>query len=1163
MRNLIRNASISIALMLLFTWAIIPPQQKIRLGKDLRGGVSLVYSVQMRAGENPDEVIARTIDVLKDRVDPDGLYEISMIKRGRDRIEISMPLPGPEVAKLRKAFETELFKLGRAAISPSRLDELMRTPADERQKRIADLAAGDAVRGERLREATQAYEKAKATRVALTEAQTAGAAPDKIEDLLDEAAKADSEYAAARDAVAKTALASEDVRSIFQLSKKSRSLFDDQLKKQVEIASPRNAAMENLRNNHPEAKAQLEKVVESYEAYEKSRTSLDDADELVKLLRGAGVLSFRIGVSPGEHPEEARLREELRDRGPRNVRTTDARWYKLNRLDGWYNSVQDQQNLQKAPAQYFSMRYGSVVEEYNGEYYMLLWDTRSTRLTQSEGNWAVSGAYQGHDSLGRPAINFQMNARGGVLLGRLTADHVKRQMAVLLDDEVYTAPVLNSAISTGGVIESSNFTPDEIRYIIRVLSAGSLQAKLSPEPISRQNLSPELGADRLRDGLKTGVICFIVVSLFMVVYYFQCGLIAVAALFASALFILGVMALNKAAFTMPGIAGVVLTFGQAIDANVLVYERMREEFRRGKDMKTAVRLGFSRALASIVDGNVANLIICVVLGFVGTPEIKGFAITLGIGVVATLFAALILSRAIFTLFVDFLGWKKTSMLPMVWPALQRALTWHVDWLKYRRAFLTFAVIASIGGLGLAIWRGPAMLDTEFRGGTEVTLKLKEREDGQDRITMTREEVLNRVRELASSPDVTEEQRRLFSEAEVNVINAREDQVTSDTFAVKMPAADSDQVLTVLTSKFSDKIETREALGFTGQDIGDWRQAPVYRITSKKLGDSIDRPAIADDVTDYFGGVAIVLENITPRVSRESLASRLKQVRDTAGSSELVSRKTDIRVIGGSEQAVESAVVLILDPNISFFEDEERWNNSVAGPEWKLVVDAVASKTQLASVTNFSPTIAKTFKASAVVSILLSMLLLAIYVWVRFGAMRWALAATLPLIHDVLAVIGCLALAQLFFENPATNAIAVKLGIMAFKIDLNMIAALLTIAGYSLNDTIIILDRIRENKGKLSYASYDAVNDAINQTISRTIITAGTTLISTVTLYIFGGEAVRGFAFAFNIGVVFGVFSSIAISAPLVWSGRRDRGARPGVATPAASTLGAEAQPAGV
>ncbi|MCC6676555.1 MAG: protein translocase subunit SecD [Phycisphaerales bacterium] len=1138
MRHLIRNAALCIALLILFTWSIVPPEKKIRLGKDLRGGVSLVYSVQIRAGENPDEIIGRTIEVLKERVDPEGLYEISMIKRGRDRIEISMPLPGPEVAKLKKAFEEELSKLGRAAISPSRLDELMRSPAAERQQRIDEIAAGDADRAAKLATASQAQDQVQATRAAYEKAKAEAAPADRLEELLDAAAAVDRAYTDARDAVMRTALSSDDVRAVVQLSKKSRQLFDDELKQQVIIPSPRDAGLEKLRASHPETRAQLDKVVASYEAYEKSKTSLDDADELIRLLKGAGVLSFRIAVDPGQHAEEARLRQELRERGPRNVRSGDARWYKINRLESFYETVQDQRFLQAAPAQYFQSRYNSIVEEYNGSYYMLLWDTRSTRLTQADGNWSVSGAFEGRDQLGRPAINFQMNARGAVLLGALTADHVKHKMAVLLDDEVYTAPVLNSAISTGGMIEG-RFSAEEIRYIIRVLSAGSLQAKLSPEPISRQNLSPELGADRLRDGLKAGVICFIVVSVFMVVYYFQLGVISVIALLANALTILGVMAMNKAAFTMPGIAGIVLTFGVGIDANVLIYERMREEFMRGRDLRTAVRLGFSKAMASIVDGNLSNLIICVVLGFTGTQEIKGFAITLGIGVAGTLFAALLVSRVIFTLFVDYLGWKRTSMLPLAVPAVQRALTWHIDWLRPRWVFLAIAVVMSIGSIGLAWYRGPAMLDTEFRGGTEVTLQFKDKPDGSDRITMTREQVLGRVRELAKeSPD--EKARVAFADAEVGVINARQDLVTSDTFAVKMPAADDKVVLAALAAKFSDVIETREAISFTGQEIADWRQAPVYRISSKKLGDSIDRPTISDDVSGFFGGVAIVLDNLQPPIPRESLQSRLQQIRRASGSAETVSRAMDVRVIGGTEDAVTSAVVLVLDENISFFDDEERWNNSVAGAEWKLVVDAVASKTQLASVTNFSPTIAATFKAQAVVSVFLSVFLLTVYVWVRFGAARWALAATLPLFHDVLAIIGCIAVAQILYDTKATNGFATAIGLIAFKIDLNMIAALLTIAGYSLNDTIIILDRIRENKGKLPYATYEAVNDGINQTMSRSVITHGTTLISSIVLYIFGGEAVRGFAFAFTLGVFFGSYSSIAISAPLVWSGRHDK-----------------------
>src|SRR5256885_1424023 len=208
---------------------------------------------------------------------------------------------------------------------------------------------------------------------------------------------------------------------------------------------------------------------------------------------------------------------------------------------------------------------------------------------------------------GTPEISLEVNQRGGQLLGELAGRDVRDQMAVLLDDQVYTAPNLLSKISKSGQI-TGTFTDAEIRYIVRVLGAGSLQAKLSPEPISEMRLAPELGADNLRAGLRAGVISLIAISGFMIVYYFGSGVIAVVALLCNALLILGIMALANAAFTMPGIAGVILTFGMAVDANVLIYERMREEIQRGADARTAVRLGYDKAMASIVDGNVANLL---------------------------------------------------------------------------------------------------------------------------------------------------------------------------------------------------------------------------------------------------------------------------------------------------------------------------------------------------------------------------------------------------------------------------------------------------------------------------------------------------------------------------------------------------------------------------
>ncbi|MFG0313931.1 MAG: protein translocase subunit SecD, partial [Phycisphaerales bacterium] len=360
----------------------------------------------------------------------------------------------------------------------------------------------------------------------------------------------------------------------------------------------------------------------------------------------------------------------------------------------------------------------------------------------SDSNWRVRSASQGVDQLGRPAINFTMDPRGASLLCELTEPHVQDKMAILLDDEVYTAPELNSRISRQGQI-MGDFSPEELRYIIRVLNSGSLQNKLSPAPISRNAIGPNLGLDYLRQGLGAGIIAIIAISLFMIFYYFRCGVIAVVALGCNALLLIGAMATMSATFTLPGIAGVVLTFGMSVDSNVLIFERIREELREGRDTKAAVRLGFSKAMSSIVDGNVTNLIVCIVLGNVGTQEIKGFAITLGVGVVTTMFAALVVSRLIFDLLLEFGLMKQIRMLPSRVPALERAFEPSINWLRLRWAFV---VISSVYvGLGLVmvfVQRG-VMMDTEFRGGTQVTLQFKLDEstpDPNDRVKMSRKDV---------------------------------------------------------------------------------------------------------------------------------------------------------------------------------------------------------------------------------------------------------------------------------------------------------------------------------------------------------------------------------------------------------------------------------------
>ncbi|MBX3367118.1 MAG: protein translocase subunit SecD [Phycisphaeraceae bacterium] len=1138
MRHILRNAIFSLAILVIAVSAIFPVDKNIRLGKDLRGGVSLVYAVQIRPGDDARDVLNRTIEVLKNRVDPNGMMEISMTAQGRDRIEVTMPLPGERVKQLAAAYEAKLAAVRARMVTAADVDRLARLAPTERASEIARLSAGDSAQAARLERAAAAFDAASTSRESLRRAEAEGRPESELDDLAAGVAAGEREYESARAETVRANLSAEDIRQALSLSNRTRTLQGED-GTFVTLPSPRARALTRIRELHPEAGSQLDEVLAAYATLESERRTLDDSSDLKRLLRGAGVLSFRIVCDVGEHPSEQSLREELRRIGPRNAKAPDAGWYKINQLENWYQNIAQQRAMEQDPASYFAIQRGMVAEAYDGEVYVLCWNTRTTRLTQEDGPWGVASAFASQDDIGKPAISFVMDARGAVRLGDLTRDHVGDKMAVLLDDEVYTAPVLNNPISKNGII-MGDFSQAEITYIVRVLTAGSLTARLSPEPISENTLGPELGADNLRQGVSAGRIALAAIGVFMIVYYFFCGGIAVFGLCCTAVIVVGAMALNRAAFTLPGIAGVILTFGMAVDANVLIFERIREELQRGEDMRTAVKLGHAKAFSSIFDGNVTNLIVCVVLAYTGTPEIKGFAITLGIGVVATLFSALLITRTIFDAAVTYGGWRATSMLPMAIKPIGRILSPNIDWIRLRGIFLVFSVVYVGLGIVMIAVRGERMLDTEFRGGVQVTLRFGlADEQVSTRHTMTRREVEERVRGIGERAGERSSLAQMRS-AEVLPINAEDDGVTSSTFIVRTTVTDQNSVVESLTTAFQDVLDVRPSLSFDRDEVAGVRDAPVYQVLFPRLGDSIDRPGLLDDVTPFLGGVAIVLENLSPPQSLEDIKDRLESLRGQPDFSDTTSRKRDVLVLAGTPDAVTGAVVLVHDPATSAFDNPDQWWTTVATREWRLVVESLTTPTTLAEVRSFSAAVAENFKAKAVASILLSILLIAIYIWVRFGSALYSAAAVACLFHDVLTCVGFVALAEVLWDIPSLQPALQSLGIMPFKIDLNLIAALLTIIGYSLNDTIIIMDRIRENRGKVAFASRDAINNAINQTISRTVITSGTTLMAIVILYAFGGPGVRAFAFTMLVGVAIGTYSSIAVGAPIVWSKKSER-----------------------
>jgi SecD/SecF fusion protein len=1159
MRNIYRRLFLILAVLFVAWYSAWPPQESLRLGKDLRGGVSLVYSVQLRATstENAKEILDKTITALKERVDPNGLFEITMVAQGNDRIEITMPLPTEEVKALKARYDAELRALAEASLTRARLEQTLRLEGAQRAQAIERLANRNEARLSLLTSAAGAADVATSLREAY-EGLEDSAAKDEM---AIEVASAEIAYEEAISRVMATALSADDVRRVLDLPTRPR-VFQGRDGKPVSLSSPREAAEKRLREAHPDSLAEIDRVFAAHAEYTSKRTSLDDPEELKRMLRGSGVLTFRISVDPGQHRDEQELRRKFRELGPRNAGAPDARWYRINRVDGFIHSQEDAIQLEQDDsfaAPYFQ-RNGYVVEARGGQFYMLNWDTPSTRLTLADHRdnpWSVSSARESRDEIGKPAIAFQMDAVGARYLGQLTRNHVGNRMAVLLDDEVYTAPNLRSTISSNGQI-TGDFSREEISYIVRVLSGGSLQAALSPDPISESTVAPQLGADNLRMGLMSGVYSVIIVAVFMVIYYFSCGFIAVFSLITTAAVVVGAMAMSKAAFTMPGIAGIILTFGMAVDSNVLIYERLREELLRGADMKTAVRQGFNKALSSIVDGNITNLIVCVVLYYTGTPEIRGFAITMGVGVVATLFSALVVSRFIFDVAV-LAGWRRTSMLPMAVPALQRFLTPNINWLKLRYVFFGISAAYISLGLGTIFYQGTRMLDSAFLGGTKVTVQFKTDAATGEAVTQTRQQIQDRVKAIAAAGDAGVALRPLRN-AEVIAINPQRDGVTSDRFEIKVGpndagvSVDPDAIPQAILAELADLMEVRPPLEFVGSDA-DGATGPLFALERAALGENVDPiSSRRDPIGEFVGGVAILLENITPPTSLATLESRLQGVRESAEFSSTLPRSRRIIITDGDESAVRTAVILVRDDEVSVLDDEALWASDVRDREWDLVQTALTRSSSLAGVQNFSPAIAGTFRADAITATLLSFFFIGIYIWVRFRTLRYSVAAVVALVHDVIAVIGLIAVCEILYEHPATEGLARSLGLLPFKIDLNAVAALLTIAGYSLNDTVVIMDRIRENKGKLPFASAEIINTSINQTFSRTVITGVTTLGSCIILYVFGGEGMRSFAFALGAGLIVGTFSSVAVAAPIVWDRRKEG------SPPEAEPLPASTQP---
>ena len=254
------------------------------------------------------------------------------------------------------------------------------------------------------------------------------------------------------------------------------------------------------------------------------------------------------------------------------------------------------------------------------------------------------------DQNGQPAVTFRFNPAGGAAFGQYTAQNIGKPFAIVLDGEVISAPVIQSHIPGGSGIITGNFTPEQSTQLAILLRAGALPAAI--KVLEQRTIGPELGADSIQAGKVSAVVALVAVAVFMVLSYGMFGLIANVALILNLFLIFALLTTIGATLTMPGVAGVVLTIGMAVDANVLIFERIREELKTARGPARAIQLGFEKAFVSIIDANITTLIVAVILYFLGSGPVRGFAVTLALGIFCSVFTAVYVTQLIVTMWFD-------------------------------------------------------------------------------------------------------------------------------------------------------------------------------------------------------------------------------------------------------------------------------------------------------------------------------------------------------------------------------------------------------------------------------------------------------------------------------------------------------------------------------
>ena len=1221
-KNLTPKIVLIIVLVFVAVWTLYPPNKTLKPGIDLAGGTSLIYEIDtygLQEAEKKD-LAQRMITVLRRRIDPANIQNLVWRPQGNTRFEIQMPLASSGAQEKRYKFDKAREQLLKKNVSRTKIMRSLDIPEEERAEAFNDFSQDDPNRLTILESLATVYDerrdlqnkrdeldgnlestedkissagldlaqinKNRTNWAKLNEQKRADTlrefidVNDNLQDvndnlnLLDGYVKTYAEWSKVVNQLTDpntNAKYKDAIRAIDQLN-----LSEDQLNVCLElpIKSPgRKEKIAKLKTDFSDRVDEIDNAVAAFDEYRPFRGRLDDPKDLQRMLKGAGILEWRILPTQG-HPsidmdQMAGYVERLTEKGPKYASDSQYIWCEIENIEEWRAVDKDSRP--------------SIFAQFGDKYYVLAGNKTDEAMLHRPGerDWKLERANPTTDN-GRRAIGFALDARGGKLFANITGKNVGKPLCILLDSIAISAPSISERIRGQGRITGS-FTKTQVEDMVNKLNAGSLPARLIEQPISVNTIGPSIGADNRDQGIEAGLIGLVAVVVCMAIYYCLAGSIADVALLMNMLFVLAIMAGIRATFTLPGIAGIILTIGMSVDANVLVFERIREEQLKGSSLRIAITNGYQRAFRTILDANVTTFITAAILYWRASEEVKGFAIVLMLGIASSMFTALFVTRVIF----NFLLSKRIIKDHLL--MLRLIHKPNINWMRSRPIFFCISITLIAAGLAIFFTRDDVKnnkYDIEFTGGTSVQINLKEplsRQEVEDRIHKIGTDLNNPALAVANVYSIGESGKQY----EINTTETNKITVTV-AFSQQNPQTTDD--LTTAIERAQDQfggelnnlLVTQNAANpaqfvITTSQMNQSLVKEVLRTAFPEPEANISEPEVDEIVNNAilkaFTDELEIQQNLQPKITSQEkiseelidsypelidfpsgikieceieIATTLEDINQRLNALQFkpdtqnLNHQYPYEILGSNltttepNQPVNSFVYVSTDEEAGFRElSEDEWTRFVENETAKILA-AAKLEASLPRVRQFDPSVGAEQKQRALIAIVLSLFAIITYIWVRFGNVRYGIAAITALVHDVCITLGAVSACTYIAASP----IGEKLLIGDFKINLAMIAAFLTLIGYSLNDTIVVFDRIRENRGKARSLNPQVITDSINQTISRTILTSFTTFIVVLIMYIFGGPGLRGFTFAIGLGIIIGTYSSIAIAAPILLLGTK-------------------------